>query len=429
MKKLLMLGTSNISCHIVEYAKSRGIYTIVTDYLEPERSVAKLIADEYWMINTANVDELEVKCREEGVTAVISGILSFNIEKGMELARRLQLPYYCTKEAWDLTGDVDKALFKKICLENGAAVATDYFLTDNPTDEELDSVHFPVVVKPVDGKANVGVSFCYNKEDLRKAFELVHKVSENPKMVVEKLIKGEEWYSSYAIVNGQVRFLALNAMYWEPGYPTNCYTITTTVSNHIEQFLEEINPQIETVLKKIGCTNGYAWVQVMRDEETGKFVVIESGYRFDGDMMFMPIKDITGYDSVKAMVDYHCGLESEGNPLPPPQKHAFTKCGCGHMFWTKKAGTISKVEGVDEIKKLIPGVYVECRRRPGDTFDAYRPLGTITYTAKDCEEFCKYIDIVNKTIKIFDETGEDVIIKYTNFDYLKKVYQEGLEGK
>lgn len=160
-----MLGTSNISCHIVEYAKSRGIYTIVTDYLEPERSVAKLIADEYWMINTANVDELEVKCREEGVTAVISGILSFNIEKGMELARRLQLPYYCTKEAWDLTGDVDKALFKKICLENGAAVATDYFLTDNPTDEELDSVHFPVVVKPVVGKANVGVSFCYNKED------------------------------------------------------------------------------------------------------------------------------------------------------------------------------------------------------------------------------------------------------------------------
>lgn len=32
---------------MVEYAKSQGIYTIVTDYLQPEESRAKLLADEY----------------------------------------------------------------------------------------------------------------------------------------------------------------------------------------------------------------------------------------------------------------------------------------------------------------------------------------------------------------------------------------------
>lgn len=47
MKKLLMLGTSKASCEMIEYAKSQGIYTIVTDYLTPEKSKAKLIADEY----------------------------------------------------------------------------------------------------------------------------------------------------------------------------------------------------------------------------------------------------------------------------------------------------------------------------------------------------------------------------------------------
>ena len=45
MKKLLMLGTSKASCEMIEYAKSQGVYTIVTDYLEPEKSKAKLIAD------------------------------------------------------------------------------------------------------------------------------------------------------------------------------------------------------------------------------------------------------------------------------------------------------------------------------------------------------------------------------------------------
>lgn len=38
MKKLLMLGTSKASCEMIEYAKSQGIYTIVTDYLAPEKS-------------------------------------------------------------------------------------------------------------------------------------------------------------------------------------------------------------------------------------------------------------------------------------------------------------------------------------------------------------------------------------------------------
>ena len=52
MKKLLMLGTSYGTGLMLDYAKSQGVHTIVTDYLEPEHSPGKLIADEYWMIST-----------------------------------------------------------------------------------------------------------------------------------------------------------------------------------------------------------------------------------------------------------------------------------------------------------------------------------------------------------------------------------------
>ena len=48
MEKLLMLGTSLASREIIEYAKTQGVYTIVTDYLEPEKSTAKLISREYF---------------------------------------------------------------------------------------------------------------------------------------------------------------------------------------------------------------------------------------------------------------------------------------------------------------------------------------------------------------------------------------------
>ena len=210
MKKLLMLGTSLASIEMIEYAKSIGVYTIVTDYLEPEKSVAKLVADEYWMINTSELDILEKKCREEGVSAVICGVSEFNLEMTMELCRRLNLPSYCTPEAWHFSRD--KADFKKLCLEVGAPIAKDYYLTSELPDAELDKVNFPVVVKPIDLSGNRGISYCYNKDELRKAYKYALSLSKSQKIVVEKMLKGKEWYSYYAIADGEIRLLALNSM-------------------------------------------------------------------------------------------------------------------------------------------------------------------------------------------------------------------------
>ncbi len=128
MRKMLMLGTSYASCEMIKYAKSQGIYTIVTDYLEPKDSIAKYESDEYWMINTSELDELEKKCREEGVDIVICGISEFNLEMCMKLCKRLDLPCYCTPEAWHFSRD--KADFKKLCKKVNAPIPTDYFVSD-----------------------------------------------------------------------------------------------------------------------------------------------------------------------------------------------------------------------------------------------------------------------------------------------------------
>lgn len=73
--KLLMLGTTGRGTkELLLEAKRRGIYTIVTDNLSVEKAPLKLLADEYWMISTADIDVLEEKCREEGVTAIMNGI-------------------------------------------------------------------------------------------------------------------------------------------------------------------------------------------------------------------------------------------------------------------------------------------------------------------------------------------------------------------
>ena len=419
MEKLLMLGTSLESREIVEYAKSQGVYTIVTDYLPPEESRAKLISDEYWMINTGDLDALEAKCREEGVTAVMCGVSEFNLEMTMALCKRLGLQSYCTPEAWHYSRD--KADFKKLCREVGAPVAEDYFLSDELSDEELDQVRFPVVVKPVDLSCNRGITYCYNKQELREAWAYAKSLSKSPKIVVERMLHGKEWYTYYAIANGEIRQICLNAMEAEPGQLKNLYSLTTSITGNVERVMKEINPQIEEVLRRVGCREGIAWVQLMLDEDD-HFYIIEMGYRLPGDLPDAAYPALCGFDALRWLTDYARGRKHSADELPPVQEHAYQTCTCGYSLWTHRGGVIKEFKGFDKLAE-IPGVRFYTLYHVGENFQAHMPLGVVSVVAEDCEDFCRKIDQINRTISITDESGEDVIIRYTDFDYLRKTYE------
>ena len=73
MKKLLILGGTAQQIKLVEAAKKMGVYTIVTDYLVD--SPAKKVADEAWMLNIKDVDQIVERCKQEQVNGVICGYI------------------------------------------------------------------------------------------------------------------------------------------------------------------------------------------------------------------------------------------------------------------------------------------------------------------------------------------------------------------
>ena len=83
---------------------------------------------------------------------------------------------------------------------------------------------------------------------------------------------------------------------------------------------------------------------------------------------------------------------------------------------------------LDEMAQ-VPGVFVETLHQIGDNIALHRPLANICFTTDTIDEMCEMIDMVNKKVHFLNEKGEDTVIKYTDYDYLKRVYQEGLEGK
>lgn len=420
--KLLVLGASSGSTDIVNYARSIGVYTVVTDYYPVERSRLKQLADDHWEISTNDIDQLEKKCRENKIDAIICGCSEFNTEQLLSLGEKLGLPVYCDRKAWLYSRD--KAAFKSVCKEMGLRVPKDYSLSVCPSREELEGIDFPVVVKPVDMSSNRGISFCDNESQLFDGIQLASSLTKSPKMIIEQKINGEEWYAFYALADGESRFIALNAMFSEPGEPSFCYSITTTATDHVKKYLKEMNEPVKDLLKKIGCKEGVAWVQVMLNESDNNFYVIEMGYRLDGDMMFVPYKDLMGFNPVKWLVDYSIQGFNSPLDLPIEPEGPYESCACAYMVWTNQTARIGSIEGLEEISN-IEGIEVSWHAEVGDYTEKYRPLGNILFCSKDVNEMCAMINQINGLLAITDDEGNEMIIKFTDFETLKVAYAKG----
>lgn len=419
-KKLLMLGGTGKGCReLLEYAKAQGIYTIVTDFDSPEKSPAKQISDEYWMISTDDFDALEKKCREVGINGVCSGISTFCIPATIELCKRLGLQAYCTLEAWHYT--MNKGDFKELCRSCNVPVATDYFVSNPVKETELQQIKFPVVVKAVDQSANRGMSYCNNIDEIIPAIEYAHSFSKNSNVIIERMLHGIEYTAYYALADGEASLINLFSDLSQPGTPNNCYSVNSTACDKLDVYLKEIDPFFKKALKKGGMTDGVCWIELILDED-GHFYVIEMGYRMSGDMMAIPICDVTGFNSYKWMVDIALGKKHTKEDLPIPHHELYKDCGCAYILWSKaKSGEVDRIEGVDEILSL-PGVRLAPNVKEGSVFVANQYMLTFTFTRDNVEGVIEIIEKINNKVRVYDTKNEDVLLRFTDFDTLKRIY-------
>ena len=418
MKKLLFLGSSKGCREMIEYARGQGIWTIVSDIDDPSESWAKPLADEFWMISADDFDALEKKCREEGVDGVCCGISTFCIPCVIKLCERLGLPAYNTLEAWHYT--MNKYDFKALCRSCGVPVSQDYFVSPVPTEKELDSIQFPVVVKAVDQSANRGMSYCYSKEEILPAIRYAHTFSKNEKTVIERMLHGVEYTAYYALVDGEASLVILFADLAQPGTPNNCYSVNITDADALETYKDEVDPYFRKALKTGGMTNGVCWIELILDED-GHFYVIEMGYRMSGDMMAIPIREVTGFDSYKWLVDYALGKKRSISDLPPSQDRNYDKSGCGYILWSDDSkGMVADIKGLDEILSL-PGVKLTPDVHVGSPYREHQYLLTFTFTCENTEEVCRIISKINSTVKVINEKGEDIVIRFSDFEAIKKL--------
>lgn len=418
MQKLLILGSkSRAIIEMIAEAKNRGMYTIITDNNPVEKAPNKLLADEFWMISTTDTDTLEKKCIESKVTAVICGISQFNTTRTLDLCERLGLKHYATPESWHYT--VNKRDFKNLCRKHGVPVSKDYFVSKIPTENELNKIEFPVVVKAINLGGGRGMTYCNNKDDVLRGCEVARTMSGRDDIIIEKKMIGREYAAWYVMAKGEVKLLSFCAMVSQTGFPGHFYSVTTSCTDRKTQFLEEINPYFINAIKDAGCKEGLCWIEMMVDEDDNHLYVLEMGYRLSGDMIALPFCKTYGFNSYSWLIDIACGIEHGVADLPTGGGCKENGYAVSYVLWSRDSGIISEISGYENIQD-IPYINIDSGHRVGSTVVRGSILAVITFVASSAKEECEIICRINDAVSIKNEE-KDIVVRFTDFDVLMQM--------
>lgn len=409
-KKLLVLGGKPIgSCEIVEYAKKEGAYVIVADYLPREFSAAKRLADECWDISTGDIDELKKLIVANNVDAVYTGVHEFNILKMLQICKDLDLPCYCTPKQWD---DVDnKESFKNMCRKYGIPVTKEYSLSTRLSEEELNKIDYPVIIKPVDGSGSRGFSICSNKDELIDAYPQAINFSPTQTVLVEQYMNYENSaIINYTLVDGEVIYSGIgdkkSKKVTEIGAPIMSAVIYPSI--YEREYLEELDKKVRKMFKEEGYRNGVIWIEAFSDK--GKFTFNELGYRFGGSLTYYAVKHRAGFDQLALQIEYALTGKNESisniDYVAPDDVYMVLPV---HV----KPGKISRIEGIDELKnrkEFNEIVYVHFIGDQiedwGSAQQVFAYVHFITSNRKEADKFASYI--VN-TLKVYDEEDNQML--------------------
>ncbi|SHK91781.1 acetyl-CoA carboxylase biotin carboxylase subunit family protein [Fibrobacter sp. UWEL] len=408
-KKLLVLAGADVHIKIVKAAKELGVYTIVTDYLKPEDSPAKQIADESWMLSITDVDAIVEKCKE----AHVDGVLAFCIDPAQipyqQVCEKLQKPCYGTKEQFQTF--TNKRPFKDFCKAHNVGVIPEYTVAD----VENDNVKYPVLVKPTDSRGSRGISICNNKDEVYKALEIAKAESHDNGALIERYMYGKQDMAfAYMVIDGQPYLVKIgDRIVGKVEDNLQCQHMATILpSKNTEQFKRDIEPNIIKMIQATGMKFGSLFLQGFWED--GQVFMYDPGLRFPGSDFDVVTKETTGFDSMKAFVHFALTGDTTAQYGNPEIAYNYNGGICLILSVATRPGTIATFQGMDVIA-ANPCVRVASQRyRTGETVpqsgDVRQRVAEFVAFLPKREEVQKFIDFVYEKLSILDENGNDMIV-------------------
>lgn len=405
MKKLLILGAYNTEIEILNCAKNKGLYTIVTDSnTDWKKAPAKYIADEAWNISWSNIEELRDKCLIENVDGVIAGFSEKRVYYANELAKVINKPFYVSNS--DLETIIDKLKFKNKCIKCGIRVPKNYNINDN--------IIFPVIVKPCDNGGSKGISICYNRNELDIAYKEALNWSITKSVVIEEYLKSDEIMVYFTVHNGNVTVSAMcdRIMHQVNKNITQLPVAYNYSSKYYEVFIKYNLEKFKKLITSLNIKDGLIAFQCFVVDKD--VIPFDPTYRLDGTLTYYFTKHNNDISALEMLIDYSInGSMGNDEEIISKENPSFNNISFELPILLKK-GTIRKIEGLNDIRNIKGIINVYQSLNEGAVLekeaDFLQMLCRIFIVVSNINELEKTIDQIFSTLKVNDENNEDMIL-------------------
>ncbi|HSR13589.1 MAG TPA: hypothetical protein VLS90_19230 [Thermodesulfobacteriota bacterium] len=162
------------------------------------------------------------------------------------------------------------------------------------------------------------------------------------------------------------------------------------------------------LFQSFGVPFGITFSDIKVNEETGEFCLIEAAPRGPGGFLSSHVSPLaSGIDVVPALIEFAAGRRRE---FPIDRKKILNR-GAGNVYFYLPEGTVSRVEGIDEIQSM-PGIHKVALDDlvPGRKIEAMRNLsgrqGPIVYGGEGREACERMVGKIKSMLRVEVQTGE-----------------------
>jgi len=408
-RKILILGGNRLSCDIVDAAKSLGVYTIVTDWYDSDRSPAKLICNERWDISTTDYDELFKRIKDENIDGILTGFSDSYLMPYQHLCELTGLPCYATKEQFEWS--LDKKTFKEKCRKYGVPVVPEYAVEN--FDKSIISETHRVIIKPVDNSGSRGIYICGNPEDFDEKLKDSLEFSEKKQVVIERYMDCDDVSFEYKIQDGEVTLTAICDRYI---YKTpDEGSITSSLiypSKYTDVYMSDVDKRVIRMFEAEGLKNGVLFMQAFAENDN--FYFYEMGYRLSGGRHYIFTKNQNDESALEELINFAITGKMSDRRIADIANPCF-KDVCSQLSIICESDKIAKIEGWKEIVEMPQVIDAMKTFKEGDVVGKQGTTASIFarlhIVVKNLGELEAIKSTVYSILKVKNEIGENLVIR------------------
>ena len=413
-KRLLILGGNPETGALVRHANNLGVYTIVID--PNPNAIAKKFANESYDIEVMDIDKLYNKANTLNLDGVLVGVADILVASYFHLCSKLKFPCYATEKAIQVF--TSKNEFRNICELNNINVIPYFKLDEKLNIDDIAKIQFPVLTKPVDNGAGVGMKVSFNEKELidNVNFALTH--SKRKEFQTEKYMSEcDDMLVYYTISEGNIYLSAAADRYTNKSQEVGSPVCIGSVypSKYLKDYLDVVNQRIIKLIKSTEILNGILNIQFFVDNNKN-FYAYDPGFRLQGEAPHIYLNSINDFDNRSMLINF--ALTSRTNePDLKIKNDPFFKGKIASTVWILlKQGKISNISGLDVIKNDSCIIEVIQRFKVGEIVEVDM-LGTerqvfarIYCVVNNKKEQENIYEKIKQSLQIEDDYGENMIL-------------------